>query len=123
MLLALSAAQAFFWHYFAWRKELAAVSLLTRQVFGVHCFFIALVLAMFGALSLFSADALLTRDPLSRTVLGGMLIFWLCRLACQWFVYDSAIWRGYRLLTAMHVVFSALWSYFVFTYALALASP
>ena len=75
---------------------------------------------MFGALSLFGADALLAPDPLARAVLGGMLVFWLCRLACQWFVYDRAIWRGRRLYTAMHVAFSALWTYLAFTYALAL---
>ena len=120
LLLALSAAHAFFWRYFGWGAELRAVSPLTRQVFGVHCFFIALVVAMFGALSLCAADALLAPGLLSQVVLGGMVVFWACRLACQWFVYHRAIWRGRPLYTAMHVVFSALWSYLVFAYTMAL---
>jgi hypothetical protein len=122
LLLILSAAQGFFWRYFGWARELAAVSLLTRQVFGVHCFFIALVLAMFGALSVFAADALLAPGALGRAVTCGMLIFWVCRLACQWFIYDRAIWHGRPLYTAMHAVLSALWGYFVFVYGLALAA-
>jgi hypothetical protein len=81
LLLMLSAAHAFFWRYFGWGAELALISVLTRQVFGVHCFFIALLLAMFGALSLFAADALLSPGTLSQAVLGGMLVFWVCRLA------------------------------------------
>jgi hypothetical protein len=120
LLLALSAAHGFFWRYFGWGEELAGLSTLTRQVFGVHCFFVALMLAMFGALSLFAADALLAPELLARAVLSGMLVFWLCRLACQWFVYDRAIWRARPLYKAMHVVFSALWTYLAFTYALAL---
>ena len=120
LLLALSAAHAGFWRYFQWGRELAAVSLLTRQVFGVHTFFIALVLAIFGWLSAVETQSLLVGNALSRTLLRGMLVFWTCRLACQLFVYDASLWRGRRFETCMHILFSALWGYLIFTYALAL---
>src|SRR6266436_4385807 len=88
LLLVLSALNLAMPRYFGWKSELKAVSLLTRQIFLVHCFFIALVVGLFGGLSLFGAALLLRPDPLSRAVLAGMLLFWLCRLAFQWFVYD-----------------------------------
>ncbi|HUA86392.1 MAG TPA: hypothetical protein VMB85_21190 [Bryobacteraceae bacterium] len=122
LLLLLSVANLFFSRYFGWKKELASLSLLTRQVFQVHCFFIALVLMLLGACSLFYTDTLLEAGPLSRVLLAGIVLFWLCRLAIQFFVYDPAIWRGNRLYTFMHVVFSVLWIYVVITYGVAFHS-
>src|SRR5437588_12242214 len=60
VLIILGAAHGLFGRYFGWKEELARVSLLTRQVFRVHCFFIGLLLVLLGACSLFYADALLT---------------------------------------------------------------
>ncbi len=122
MLLLLSVANLFFSRYFGWKKELASLSLLTRQVFQVHCFFIALVLMLLGVCSLFYTDTLLEPGPLSRVLLAGVVLFWLCRLLIQFFVYDAAIWRGNRFYTFMHVVFSVLWIYVVITYGVAFHS-
>jgi hypothetical protein len=120
LLLVLGISHAFFGRYFGWPGELARVSLLTRQVFNVHTFFIGLLLVLLGACSFFYADALLAPAPLSRALLTGMAVFWLCRLLCQWFVYDRALWRGNRFRTVMHVAFSMLWIYAVLTYGGAL---
>lgn len=122
MLLLLSVANLFFSRYFGWKKELASLSLLTRQVFQVHCFFIALVLMLLGVCSLFYTDTLLEPGPLSRVLLAGVVAFWLCRLVIQFLVYDAAIWRGNRFYTFMHVFFSVLWTYVVITYGIALHS-
>jgi hypothetical protein len=94
MLLGLS--HIFFNRFFRWEQELVAVSLLTRQVFFVHNFFIGLTVMLGGAASFFCANALLRPDTLSRAVLSGMATFWLCRLLAQFVGYDSAIWRGDR---------------------------
>ncbi len=120
LLMTLGLAHSFFDRYFEWQKELAPLSLLTRQVFQVHGFFIALVVAMMGACSLFYTNALLASGALSRVVLTGLVVFWLSRLAIQLFVYDPAIWRGRRFYTVMHVVFSIFWTYVVLTYGDAL---
>ena len=120
LLLMLGLAHAFFPRYFGWAKELAPLSLLTRRIFQVHSFFIALVVVLLGACSLFYADTLLQSTPLSRIFLAGIVLFWVCRLFVQFFVYDSTIWRGNRLYTSMHIAFSMLWIYVVVTYALAL---
>jgi hypothetical protein len=120
LLVALGLANSFLGRYFKWKQELAPLSLLTRQVFQVHGFFIALVVAMMGVCSLFYTAPLLASGALSRVVLTGFLVFWLSRLAIQLFVYDPAIWRGRRFYTVMHVVFSIFWIYVVLTYGNAL---
>jgi len=122
LLLLLSAAHGGFSRYFGWKQELGKLTLLTRQIFLVHSFFIALVVALMGGLSLFCADALLTPGPLSRAVLAGIFVFWLFRLVFQWFVYDAAIWRGRPFYTFMHCSFSVFWIYAVAAYGLALRS-
>ena len=117
MLLGLS--HIFFNRIFGWEQELAAVSLLTRRVFFVHNFFIGLVVMLGGAASFFCANALLHPDTLSRAILAGMAMFWLCRLAAQFVAYDGAIWRGNRFRTFMHVAFSLLWCYVTAIYGIA----
>jgi hypothetical protein len=120
LLLSLGIAHSFFSRYFGWEKELVSLSVLTRRIFWVHSFFIALILAMLGVCSLFYTDALLEPTPLSRVLLAGIVAFWLCRLAIQFLVYDSAIWKGRPFYTFMNVVFSFFWVYVVITYSLAL---
>jgi hypothetical protein len=120
LLLLLGASHIFFNRHFGWEQELQTVSLLTRRIFFVHTFFIGLGVALAGAGSLFYADALLRHDTLSRAVLAAMAAFWLCRLLAQFLAYDSAIWRGNRFRTWMHIAFAMLWCYFSTTYGLAL---
>ena len=122
LLMCLGLSHAFFSRYFKWERELADVSLLTRQIFFVHTFFIALGVVLAGAGSFVCADALLRPGILSRTLLAGMTLFWLCRLLAQFFTYDSRIWRGDRFRTVMHGVFSVLWIYVTVTYGVALVA-
>ena len=122
LLILLGLSHVFFNRYFQWERELATVSLLTRQVFFVHSFFIGLVVALFGALSFFYADALLQPTRLNRAILAGMAMFWLCRLLAQFFAYDSAIWRGDRFRTFMHVAFALLWCYVSAAYCISLVA-
>lgn len=119
--LALAALHPFFPRRFGWGEELPRLSLLNRQIFVVHTFFIGLTVAMFGALSLFGAPALTQPTSLSRLVLGGMAAFWGIRLAVQWFVYDSRLWRGHAFNTRMHFAMSALYLYLSGVYAGVLA--
>ena len=114
---ALAVMNLFLPWYFGWREELSRVSLLTRQIFEVHSLFIILILALFSALLLTSADALLERTRLARAMLLGLTVFWGARLVMQWFYYSPAVWRGSRLHTAMHFVFSAAWIYVTAVFA------
>lgn len=74
LLVALGLAHGVFSRYFKWKEELAQLSLLTRQILLVHCFFIALLLVMMGVWSLFYPSALLGSGSLSRVVLTGFVV-------------------------------------------------
>jgi hypothetical protein len=120
LLVLLGLSHAFFDRYFGWEQELSVVSLLTRRVFFVHSFFIALGVVLAGAVSFMYADAFVRPAALSRGLLAAMATFWLCRLLAQFFAYDSAIWRGDRFRTSMHVAFALLWCYVTAIYGIAL---
>jgi hypothetical protein len=119
-LLFLGLAHALFPRRFNWKAELGAVSLLNRQIFQVHCFFIGLIVCMFGLLALVFTDALLERTALAPVVLAGIVLFWLARLIVQFFVYDPTLWRGDRFNTRIHLLFSLLWTYYVAIFGWAL---
>ena len=105
---------------FHWREEMARLSLLNRQIFQVHNFFIVLILALFSALLLTCSEALLEPTRLSRAVLIGLTIFWALRMLMQWAFYSPEIWRGNRFHTAMHWVFSVAWMYITGVFAASL---
>jgi hypothetical protein len=107
-LIALGLAHGLFPKRFRWKEELARLTLLNRQIFLVHCFFIALVLVLVGALSVAFTELFVEPSPLARVVLVGLV------------VYDRALWRGDRGRTLIHAAFVALWSYYVAVYAVAL---
>ncbi|HXE07130.1 MAG TPA: hypothetical protein VN612_04485 [Acidobacteriaceae bacterium] len=119
LLTLLGVSHVFFNRYFGWSKELQAVSLLTRRVFFVHSFFVAMGVALSGLLTLFYADELLRPAPLNRALLAAIAAFWFCRLLAQFFGYDPAIWKGDRFRTFMHAAFAVLWCYVTATYAAA----
>lgn len=96
---------------FHWKEELSRVSLLNRQIFQAHTFFVVLLLALFSALFLTCAQALLEPTRLSRAVLIGLTIFWGLRMLMQWFFYSAEVWRGNRFHTVAHGVFSITWMY------------
>lgn len=120
VLVLLGLSHAFFNRHFGWSRELQAVSLLTRSVFFVHLFFIALGVVLSGALTFAYARELQHPSSLNRGLLASACAFWLCRLIAQFAGYDSAIWRGDRFRTCMHVAFTFLWSYVTTVYGLAL---
>ena len=107
---------------FHWREEMAALSLLNRQIFLAHNVFIILTLALLSALLLTCAAALVEATVLSRALLAGLTIFWGLRMVMQWWFYSPAIWRGHRFNTAMHYAFSALWVYVTAVFAATLWS-
>ena len=105
---------------FNWRTETARLSLLNRQIFYVHTFFICVVLMLFGLLNLTCTNELMTPGALARTVLLGITVFWTIRWLIQFFVYDARLWKGQRLNTVMHIVFASVWTYFSSVYGWAL---
>jgi hypothetical protein len=120
LLMVLGLSHVFFNRYFGWDVELTRVSLFTRRVFFVHTFFIAMTVTMMGAFCAVYAGVLVEPQVLSRAILAGMVVFWGSRLVAQFTAYESAIWRGDRFRTRMHVAFSILWVYVTGTFGIAL---
>jgi hypothetical protein len=95
-----------------WRTNLATLPPFLRRLFWVYGCFIVLVIISFGALTLLHADELASGAPLPRSVCAVIALFWLARLAVQFFVFDarpflttSFLRLGYHGLT---LLFTAL---------------
>jgi hypothetical protein len=110
LLIALAVLHAAFPRYFGWRRELASLSLLSRQIMYVHTFFVAFMVLLMGLLCTTSAPELLT-TRLGHRVALGLGVFWLARLLVQFFGYSADLWRGKRFETGVHLLFSLLWLY------------
>jgi hypothetical protein len=72
-----------------WRSNLGALHPFLRRLFWVYGGFIVLTIISFGTLSLLRAEELSSTTPLARSVSAMIAIFWLARLAVQFFVFDA----------------------------------
>ena len=99
-----------------WRRHLAALPPLLRQLFWVYGSFIVLVIISFGAISLAHPDALASGEPLARAMCAMIAVFWSARLAVQWFVFDPAPYLtngflkvGYHALTLAFIALALIY--------------
>jgi hypothetical protein len=77
-------------HVLDWKAELQKLPRLLRQLVWVHGVFIVLTIVGFGTISILYADALAAGTPLARAVCGLIAVFWLLRLAVQFWVFDAS---------------------------------
>jgi hypothetical protein len=117
-MLLLALLHTGFARQFGWKKELATLSLINRQLMWVHTFFIGLVLLLMGLLCLANAADLVS-TALGRIVCYGFSFFWAVRLYFQFFVYAPLLWKGKLFETVMHVLFSMVWLLFTLLFAYA----
>ncbi|AEE49433.1 hypothetical protein [Haliscomenobacter hydrossis] len=110
VLMVLAFIHAIFPKFFNWDKELAALSLINRQMMVVHTFFIALIVFLMGLLCLSSAHELMETN-LGKKIVLGLGIFWSTRLFMQFFGYSADLWKGKRFETTVHILFTLLWTY------------
>ena len=115
LLIILALVHVIFPKYFNWESELKSLSLVNRQMMQVHTFFIALVVLLMGILCLTSATELLQTN-LGQRISLGLGIFWGIRLYIQFFGYSSELWKGKKLETTIHILFSLLWTYLTFIF-------
>ncbi len=111
LLIALSLMHMVIPRYLNWGQELAALSLITKQILYVHTFFIAFIVLLMGLLCLNYSHQLLY-DPFGKVISLGLSGFWLTRLVFQFLVYSPKIWRGKSFETVVHIVFAIAWMYF-----------
>jgi len=111
LLIALAVIHVIFPSYFDWKKELAKLSLVNREMMYVHTFFIALAVLLLGILCVTSSHDLVA-TPLGRKLCLGIGIFWFLRLLIQFFGYSATLWQGKIFETIVHIIFALLWTYF-----------
>jgi hypothetical protein len=80
-----------------YRANLAKLTPMVGQIFRAHAVYIVLIILWFGALCLFFAARLASRDPLARFLTGGLAVFWGLRAIIQLTVYDKKVRKDYRL--------------------------
>jgi len=110
LLIILGLMHVVFPKRFNWKKELSQLSLINRQMFQVHVFFIALFVLLVGLMNVFLTEDLLT-TKLGKWICRGLGFFWGIRSLIQWFGYSSKIWKGKFFETTMHLLFSFFWVY------------
>ena len=110
ILITLALVHIIFPKYFNWKKELKSLSLINRQMMIIHTFFIAFTVFLMGLLCLTSSSQLIESNLGKKTSLG-LGLFWSVRLFIQFFGYSADLWRGKKLETLIHILFSILWTY------------
>jgi hypothetical protein len=100
-----------------WRANLKALHPFLRRLFWVYGSFIILVIVSFGALTLLNAEELASGAPLARSICAVIAIFWLTRLAVQFFIFDAKPFLtttflrfGYQGLTLFFVALVFIYS-------------
>jgi hypothetical protein len=111
ILVVLALIHTIFPKYFNWSNELSSISLVNRQMMYIHTFFIALILFLMGLLCLTSSEDIVKTELGNRIALG-LGFFWMIRLFIQFFGYSTELWKGKKLESSIHIIFSILWIYF-----------
>jgi len=110
-LITLSLVHVIFPSYFDWKNDLKHIKMINREMMWVHTFFVALAVFLMGILCLINTDDLVNTS-LGKNICLGFGIFWTIRLAIQFWGYSTALWKGKKFETAIHIFFSFLWLYF-----------
>lgn len=97
-------------HHLHWREEAARLSPVNADIFRVHALFICLVLVGMGLPCLLEPSVLIERSRAGVWASWLLTGFWASRLYCQWFVYRRELWRGRRFETAIHWIFTGVWT-------------
>jgi hypothetical protein len=118
ILMLLAFLHVIFPRYFRWKEALAGLSLINREIMGVHTFFVALTIFLMGLLLVSSAE-LLTTTLLGRRISAGLALFWGLRLLCQFFWYSTENWKGKPFETVVHILFTFLWITLTVAFTLA----
>lgn len=117
LLVILSLIHIGFPKLFKWDTELRSLSLINRQMMWIHTFFIAITLLLMGILCLMSADEMIS-TKLGKRICAGLGIFWTIRLCIQFWGYSPQLWRGKKIETGIHLLFTLFWIYLSFIFCM-----
>jgi hypothetical protein len=106
-----------------WRRELAPLSTLTRQLIWVHGAFIVLTIFGLGMISLFNAETLASGTLLARSICTFIAIFWGARLSLQFLLFDPRPHLKHPLLRAGHHALTVAFTYLTLVFAWGASAP
>ena len=101
-----------------WREESARMSPVNEKIFHVHSLFIGVVLVAMGLPCLIEPSVLLEKSRAAVWGAWSLAAFWGLRLWCQWFVYRRELWHQKPFETAMHALFTVIWTCLTTLYVL-----
>ena len=102
--IAAAALNLFLIRLLNWKEDLERLSLLPRQVFLVHLWFISLTLLIFGGLTWrFAEEIAGGSNAVASWLAGGIALFWGVRTVIQMTYYSSRHWRGNPARTMVHI--------------------
>ncbi|MEQ8766132.1 MAG: hypothetical protein RL885_19600 [Planctomycetota bacterium] len=100
-----------------WKKELAGLSTLHRQMYWVYGGYVVVAIVAFALISLFNSEEIARGSGLARAFCGYVSVFWGIRIVLQ-FVFDVkdhiAKWwlhAGYHVLTVLFTGLTVLYGY------------
>jgi hypothetical protein len=100
-----------------WRRELAVLSTLHRQMYWVYGGYVVLAIVAFALISIVNAAELAGGSGLARGFCAYVAVFWGVRVCLQ-FIFDVkvhlSLWwlkAGYHLLTVLFVCFTLLYGW------------
>ena len=100
-----------------WKKSLAQLDSLSRQLIWVHGAFIVLVIVGFGVISVALPAELASGTLLSRAVCLFIAVFWIARLVVQFSVFNAKpfltntfLKLGYNGLTGVFLYHAVVYS-------------
>ena len=103
-----------------WKRELAKVGTLTRQVFWTYAGYILATNFAFGLLSVMAPASLVQKTPLSAAVSGFIAVYWLSRIVIQFAYFDRKSFPSGRMLWAGETALVVLFTYLTLVYGWAL---
>lgn len=117
-LIALSLLHVPMGRQLRWSEEAARMSQAGESIFHVHTLFVCVMLVLLGLPALLTPRVFLDVSPAGAWLAGMGLAIFALRLWVQWFVFPAALWRGKQFETAMHLLFTVIWSALTLLFAL-----
>ncbi|MAZ47406.1 MAG: hypothetical protein CME65_02515 [Halobacteriovoraceae bacterium] len=101
-----------------WQKELKKVDPLSQHIIWTHGAYIWFVILLFGVLSFFFPNDLISGSKLGFSMSLFIALFWFARLVIQLFIFDASKYlkspilaMGYHSLTICFGIFSIIYGY------------
>jgi hypothetical protein len=102
-----------------WNKHLSHLNPMLRQMFWTYAAYILTINLTFGLVSVFGTQALLNHSFLAKSITLFIGLYWLARIAVQFFYFDKSDAPKGLPYTLAEVGLVALFVIFTITYLLA----